>query len=344
MSDLRLSVVVPTLNRRDAVLRLLRALGRQSAAPTTYEAIVVVDGSTDGTAEAVAEHVAPFALRRVVLTQTGLGAAARNAGARAAAGEVLLFLDDDMEPTPDLVATHLERHRSEPMLGVVGSVPIVVAADAPPVVRYRAAGFARKLERLASRRDRLIFNDVYAGNFSVRRDTFFTAEGYDETFRAYGHEDYEFALRLERLGGRLVFDHAARADQYYEKSFRQLAANVESEGSTAVLFAIKHPDVLPALALGKYSRHRLLARMRIAARAALDRGNTRLRQRIVARVERAEATARPGDDAALFARYDRALDRLYWAAAERALHALPHGAPRYRIAIRDVARWIRAAL
>src|SRR5439155_10382038 len=152
VTDLRLSVVVPTLNRRDAVLRLLRALGRQSAAPTSYEAIVVVDGSTDGTAEAVAEHAAPFALRRVVQPQSGL-AAARNAGARAATGDVVLFLDDDMEPSPGLVAAHLERHRARDVLGAVGAAPIVVPDDASPVVRYRAAGFARKLERLAGRHE-----------------------------------------------------------------------------------------------------------------------------------------------------------------------------------------------
>jgi len=336
----QLSVVVPTLNRRDDVLRLLRALGRQSAAPMTYEVIVVVDGSTDGTAEAVGEHVAPFALRRVVQPPSGL-AAARNAGARAASGEFVLFLDDDMVPTPGLVAEHLESHRPDGVLGVVGAAPIVVPPGAAPTVRYRAGGFARKLERLASRRDRLAFNDVYGGNFSVRRATFLAAGGYDETFRAYGHEDYELALRLEALGGRFVFSPTASADQYYEKTFRQLAANVESEGSTAVLFAIKHPDVTSSLTLGKLARRGWLTRARIAARVALDRRDERMRERLIARVERAEAAARPGEEADLFAQYDRALDRLYWVAVERALHEA--GAPRFRIAVRDVERWIRAA-
>jgi GT2 family glycosyltransferase len=340
VTALRLSVVVPTLNRRDAVLRLLRALGRQSASPDSYEAVVVVDGSTDGTADAVERHDAPFAVRCVVQPQSGL-AAARTAGARAAAADVLLFLDDDMEPTPGMIDAHLERHRAGAVLGVVGAAPIVVPPDAASIVRYRARGFARKLERLAGRRDELLFNDVYGGNFSIRRDTFLAAGGYDEAFRAYGHEDYELALRLQRLGGRFVFDQSASADQHYEKSFRQLAANVEAEGSTAVLFAIKHPEVLPSLMLGKYARHGRLARARIAARAALDRFDARLRDRIVARIERAEAAARPGSDAALFARYDRALERLYWAAAERALHE--RSAPRFTVAVRDVARWIRAA-
>ena len=54
-----------------------------------------------------------------------------------------------MEPSPGLVAAHLERHRARDVLGAVGAAPIVVPDDAPPVVRYRAAGFARKLERLA---------------------------------------------------------------------------------------------------------------------------------------------------------------------------------------------------
>lgn len=336
----RLTVVVPTRNRRDGVLALLRALERQTIAPSAFEVVVVVDGSTDGTADAVAAHAAPFALRALARASSGL-AATRNAGARAAEGDVVLFLDDDMVPAPSMIAAHLAHHADDSVLGVVGAAPIVVPRDATPVVRYRAAGFARKLERLAGRRDRLLFNDVYGGNFSVRRERFLAAGGYDEEFRAYGHEDYELALRLERLGGRFVYDPEASAEQGYDKTFPELAANVEAEGATAVLFARKHPDALGALTLGKYQRRSRLARLRLAMLAALGWRDPSFRDRIVARVARAERRLAGAGDAALFAEYERALDAIYWTAAERALHAA--GAPRRIVAIRDVARWVRAA-
>lgn len=337
MTAPRLSIVVPTLNRRDSVLRLLGALHAQSAPPTDFEAIVVVDGSTDGTLEAVRAHAAPYSLRAIDLPRSGR-ARARNEGVRAAAGEMVLFLDDDMEPAPGLVAEHLASHDAPDVLGVVGAVPLVVPPNAPPIVRYRAAAFSRKLDRLATRRDQLAFGDVYSGNLSIRRDRLLGAGGYDEAFDAYGHEDYELALRLGHEGGRFVYSADALANQYYDKTLRGLAADVQSEGRTAVLFARKHPDVLPSLMLGRFSHHSRRARLRLAAMILLDRLRPDLPARLVASVQRFERSATPSDDVALFARYDALFDALYWIGAERTLRE--RRVPSWRLAVRDVARWL----
>jgi glycosyltransferase involved in cell wall biosynthesis len=340
MTTPRLSLVVPTWNRRDSVLRLLRALHAQSAPASTFEAIVVADGSTDGTLDAVRAHVAPFALRTIDLPRAGR-ARARNEGIRVATGDVVLFLDDDMEPAPALVTEHLARHDAPDVLGVVGAVPIVVPPAAPPIVRYRAAAFARKLDRLATRSDRLAFGDVYTGNLSVRRDRLLDAGTFDEAFDVYGHEDYELALRLGRDGGRFVYSAEALANQYYEKTLRGLAADVQSEGRTAVLFARKHPDVLPSLALGRFSSRPRGARLRLAMLLLLDRGVPDLPSRLVAAVERFELRATRTGDAALFARYDRLFDALYWIGAERTLRET--GVPRWQLAVRRPARWVGAS-
>lgn len=339
MTTPRLSIVVPTLNRRDSVLRLLGALHAQTAPPSAFEAIVVVDGSTDGTLDAVRAHAAPYTLRAIDLPRSGR-ARARNEGVRAAAGEIVLFLDDDMEPAPGLVAEHLACHVAPDVLGVVGAVPLVVPRNAPPIVRYRAAAFSRKLDRLATRRDQLAFGDVYSGNLSIRRDRLLAAGGYDEAFDAYGHEDYELALRLGRDGGRFVYSAQALANQYYDKSMRGLAADAQSEGRTAVLFARKHPEVLPSLPLGRFTNRSRRTRLRLAAIVLLDRLRADLPSRLVASVQRFERSMTPGDDAALFARYDRLFDALYWIGAERALRE--RSVPWSRLAITDVERWLGA--
>jgi glycosyltransferase involved in cell wall biosynthesis len=95
MTTPRLSIVVPTLNRRDSVLRLLGALHAQTAPASTFEAIVVVDGSTDGTLDAVRAHVAPCALRAIELPRSGRGHAP-HAGGRADPGGIVGFKDGEM--------------------------------------------------------------------------------------------------------------------------------------------------------------------------------------------------------------------------------------------------------
>ena len=130
----------------------------------------------------------------------------------------------------------------------------------------------------------------------------------------------------------------ALANQYYDKTLRGLAGDVQSEGRTAVLFARKHPDVLPTLTLGRFANRSRRARLRLAAIVLLDRLRPDLPSRLVASVQRFERSATPADDAALFARYDRLFDALYWIGAERALRA--RGVPSLRVAVADVARWL----
>src|SRR3712207_6085184 len=85
------TIVIPTFNRRDRLLRLLRSLSRASRISPSFEAVVVVDGSTDGTAETLATLCPEYPLR--VLSQPNRGpAAARNRAIAAASGDVLIFL------------------------------------------------------------------------------------------------------------------------------------------------------------------------------------------------------------------------------------------------------------
>src|SRR5438874_1647135 len=88
------SIIVPTYNRRDVVLDTVASIAA-ARRPWPCELIVVVDGSQDGTAEALSRLELPLPV--TVLQQANAGAAAaRNAGAGAARGRFLLFLDDDM--------------------------------------------------------------------------------------------------------------------------------------------------------------------------------------------------------------------------------------------------------
>ncbi len=98
-TGLRLSVVIPTLNEASSLPRLLDALQAQTRPPD--EIIVADAGSKDGTAELALERGA-----RVV--PGGMPGAGRNAGARAAGGDVFLFLDADVLPPPDFLELALD--------------------------------------------------------------------------------------------------------------------------------------------------------------------------------------------------------------------------------------------
>ena len=222
---LRLSVVIPTYQRRDALLRLLASLRSQTYSAEAYDVIAAVDGSTDGTADAARGFAAPYAIS--VLEGPNRGrAGACNAGIRAARGTVIVLLDDDMEASPGLLAAHAQAHDGPARRAVVGAAPIMADAASPPFVRYMANGFRSRLERLgAARLSARLPRCVYRQLFRPE-DVLLAVGGFDEAFRVYGHEDYELALRLQGAGVELAYSADACAHQHYDKTFAGFARDV----------------------------------------------------------------------------------------------------------------------
>jgi glycosyltransferase involved in cell wall biosynthesis len=323
-----LSIVIPTYQRREGVIRALTALAEQTADPDTFEVIISIDGSTDGTREAVERFHAPYRLR--VLWHPNRGrAAARNAGAEEAVGEVLVFLDDDMEPLNGFVQGHLRAHPPGSRRAVVGPVPIPARPGCPPLVTFRSLGFEAKLSRLAQANYRPMVRDLYSGNLSVPRTLFWEAGGFDEAFGVYGHEDFDLVLRLQALGIELGFAEDAGAVQYYEKHLGELASNILEEGQTAVLFAVKHPQILHQLELSTWmersTRHRAALTTLLAS--------TRLLPALQGMAIRAVKQLEKMRPQRLQRYYGLLFEYLFWLGADRALRA--HGlGPGWRLSPR----------
>ncbi|MBI2835566.1 MAG: glycosyltransferase [Acidobacteria bacterium] len=238
----RISVVIPTYRRRDAVRRALTALATQELPERAYEVVVAIDGSEDGTRELINAFQPPYALRSLWRPNHGR-AAACNAGLREVRGEVIVFLDDDMEATPGFLAAHLQAHDGKSNLGVLGPVPIACDSTSSPYVRHTAARWEQKMARLAEPGHVFRLVDFYTGNFSIRRDCLARTGGFDESFRAYGHADRELFLRLREAGVAMTFCTAAVAHHNYVRSFSALARDSFARGWTAVQLVEKHPSL-----------------------------------------------------------------------------------------------------
>lgn len=245
---MKVSVVIPTYQRCASVKRALRFLDRQTLSPTEYEVIVVVDGSTDGTAETLSAYQPRYPLH--VVSQKNRGrAAACNAGIHLAHGEVIILLDDDMEADPELVEEHWNVHKIALNVAVIGAAPICLELGAPPTQRYVASKFNEHLSRLSAPGYVLRLRDVYSGNFSIRRETIIKVNGFDERFQIYGNEDLDLAVCLTQQDVMLVYHPGAIAQQRYTKDFAALARDHIAKGKTSVQLVNKHPGTLSQLKL-----------------------------------------------------------------------------------------------
>lgn len=132
---MKVSVIIPTLNEAARIGALLRALRAQDY--SALEVIVCDGGSTDGTPEIV--RALSAATPNITLLETARGTSfQRNAGAKEATGELLIFMDADDVPSPHFISQVARSYRRLPF---AVACPWFVARDAGFMVRTIYCGF-----------------------------------------------------------------------------------------------------------------------------------------------------------------------------------------------------------
>ncbi len=231
----RVSVVVPAHNAAAVLPTTLRCLAAQEYPKDHYEVVVVDDGSTDHTAEVVRRAAGEVPLRYVHQPQRGR-AAARNAGARAARFEVVLFLDADVWAEPGLLAAHARHYRDGARVAVQGPSRTHPASKCNPFMEVKEI-----LPDLTPRRRHdLSPYHVITRNFSLRALDLWAVGGFDESFVGYGWEDIELGLRLRRGGVRLRWEPEARTWHYHVEDLASARRKQVEAGRGAVYFWDKH--------------------------------------------------------------------------------------------------------
>jgi glycosyltransferase involved in cell wall biosynthesis len=214
----KLSVVIPTHNRKAIVRRAIEAYVQQTAREEILEIIVVDDGSTDGTADVVSEIAMVSSIPIRYLRQDKRGpAAARNRGILEANGAITLFTDDDVIPGPNLVEEHLAWHRQHPEanFAVVGFVPWSPEVHPTPLMQWSIRGGPQLYFNHMEHGRPVSYLYCSFGNTSLK--TAFLRENgfFNEAFTTWGWEDLELGDRLIRKG--MVMAHNVNAVGYHHK-------------------------------------------------------------------------------------------------------------------------------
>jgi len=248
----KVSIIIPTFQRCDSVKRALTALSSQTFPHDSFEVIVSIDGSDDGTREMVEEFDAPFRLRGLWEPNSGR-ATACNRGVKAAEGNLLIILDDDMEPSRQLIEAHYSAHTDDSKHGVLGAAPILINESSTLAARYIAAEFNSRQDKISDPHYNFRIWDFYGANFSIRRDILIEAGAFNESFKVYGYEDIELAQRLIKTGVKFAFSPDALCIQHYEDDFRNLAKKTINGGKMAVLLVSLHPETFFELNFCNYN-------------------------------------------------------------------------------------------
>ena len=216
-----LSVVITTYNRPDALTAVVEACFAQS--DNNFEIIIADDGSTANTRDCIARLAAraPVPLRHVWQPDDGFRAAmARNRGTLAATGNYIIFLDGDCVPQRDFIRRH--RALAQPGFLVSGSRILLGQAFSARVLgegidlqdmslldklRLRAQGALNKaapllvkLPDIGRQRRAFSFRRIKGCNMAFWRSDLDRINGFDESFKGWGHEDADVVVRLFHAG------------------------------------------------------------------------------------------------------------------------------------------------
>jgi glycosyltransferase involved in cell wall biosynthesis len=237
----KISVVTPTHNKRDLLERTLLSLDLQDLPWSDYEVVVVDDGSTDGTSRFLREYRPNHGWKAVRQEQNRGRAAARNRGLAHASGELVVFLDDDMELAPGFLRAHREFHEARAHSAGVGNVVMHPDLNVAPIDRYMSTRGAQKIRERGS----LPWKYFSTNNASVMREDLLAIGGFDEHFVYYGFEDLELAWRLEKERG-VTFGYVpgARSLHIHAHSLDDVLAKKTLCGRSSLRYLFeKHPAI-----------------------------------------------------------------------------------------------------
>lgn len=269
-----LSVIIPTYNRLPVLQRCLEALRVQTLDRSSFEIIVIDDGSRDGTRSFLTEQSDV----RVWLQPRNSGpAAARNAGIRMAEGEIVLFIGDDIYLRRDALALHQEAHARENTdgkLAVLGYCPWWENAEVTPLMRCVMDGrvFPQFHYYAIKDRSNLHYSYFYTSNVSVSRSLLDRYGMFDESFRHAMGEDGELGLRLQRAGLRIEFRPEIVGYHDHPTSYASVRRRARVSGEVSYLLYEKHPEIAGRLWLDEWSprQHATMRLKRHLAERVMD--------------------------------------------------------------------------
>jgi GT2 family glycosyltransferase len=245
-----LSIVIPTHRRAAILASSLAALARQDLAPDRFEAIVVADSEDEGSLGEARALEVPFDLSLHSQPRNG-AATARNRGASEARAPIILFLDDDMVASPGFVAEHLSRHADRSIDVVLGHFTQATDGLSDPfLASYVRAWWSSRFAERVDVAHRFSFDDLFSGNFSIKRKLFFGVGGFDERFtHEHSGEDYELAIRLLKVGARFSYAPSATAIHKDNPTIERFLHRGFADGQAHAIIARKHPETLVRLPL-----------------------------------------------------------------------------------------------
>ena len=228
----KISIIIPAYNSSGFLNELLTTLTKLSG-KCSVEVIVVDDGSTDNTREVLSK----FPQIKYIFQKNAGPAAARNAGAKLASGDFLVFIDSDTLPEEDWLTT-LEKNLEDESIGILaGSYSI----NNPDKILARCIQ-----EEIAYRHSQMpsIIHAFGTFNVAISKKDFWQVGGFDETFKTASGEDNDLSYRLLLEKKKIHFDRNWKVKHNHTFKIRKYLTEQYTHGLWRAKLYFKHPNMV----------------------------------------------------------------------------------------------------
>lgn len=261
-ADFQASLIIITFNQLECLKEQIESIRRQSGS-YSFEVIIVNDCSQDDT-EKYLKTLDDINNLTIVKNPRNMGrAGARNVGAAKASGDILIFVDGDLQLSVNFIESHVAFHESNDGVAL------------GKVLFRHGGGFSRYLQRTGAPRipeaRELPFRYFVSWNFSITRDLFRELDGFDAGFLTSffnAGEDLEFGYRIHESGTKIRYNPTALAVHIEKPELKQTIEKRYTYGLLGLpLFMKKHPEAADEIPVFRLYNNR---NMRFWLRLALN--------------------------------------------------------------------------
>ena len=247
MIPLQISVIIPTFNRWDILLQCISALKEQTLDPSSYEVIVIDDGSTDDAYKTFISREGTNNFKEIRFPnlryfhqkKNGPGSA-RNLGIRQARGRILIFLGDDIIASKNLLEEHLLFHKEKFQGENFGCLGYITWPSnfQPTQFLHFIGNWGQFLFEEISHGEEVDYNYFYTSNISLKKE-FLDKKNLllDENFKYAAWEDIEFGYRLGKEGLKIIFNKNAIAFHNHIPTIESAMSRMETSGKSLFILS-----------------------------------------------------------------------------------------------------------
>lgn len=204
----KVSVIIPTYNRKEKLKRALKSLSYQTYPKNKHEILVVDDGSTDGTDSFLKRAKKEISNLSYFRQKKKGPAAARNLGIKNSTGDIIFFTDDDCIVPKNWIEKFVHMYQKHPEIAGVGGD---LEADEYTLKTNIFAKYESYMARTAYRTDRGEYIGGFecpalgTSNISYKKSVLEEVGGFDEIFPVAAGEDTDLKLNICLRDGKLAY-------------------------------------------------------------------------------------------------------------------------------------------